>query len=246
MNEIWAATILENEAGPLLQACVESLLPFVDKWLFIDGGSTDQTLKQLDSFKSDKIMVVHRRYEHEHKGADGRQRNAYLDLIPDGAWVLVIDADEVISDTGYLLREIASMMDQQGGQKVFDVHMVHYFWHLGLVDATQERHYVPRRFFKKQKGMRYSEVEHPVLMGFIGDDGSTVGRIEEVTLHHLSNARGMERLVEKVRVQYAKSNMHSKEQLDEWIRTRLGGTYPVKPSDFEKWPLPRALRKWAP
>lgn len=236
---IWAATILENEAGPLLKACVEQLLPFVDKWVFVDGGSNDDTLRLLDSFRSDKIQVLHRRYEHELRGSDGRQRNSYLKIIPDGDWILVIDADEVISDEGYLLREIA-----KGDKGVFDIRMKHYFYHFGLEDATVEKHYVPRRLFKKEAGMYYDEVEHPILKGFTGDNGSGVSQVDSFVLHHFSNCRGVEHFYDKAQVQYSKSNIHTKEQMDAWLGMRLTGTYPIKAAKVEE--LPRTIRKWLP
>jgi hypothetical protein len=125
--------------------------------------------------------------------------------------------------------------------KVFDIRMEHYFWNFGLVDATLPEHFVPRRLFKKSEGMNYSEVEHPFLKGFEGDDGSKVGRIQDVVIHHFSNCKGIEHLYNKVMVQYAKSNIHTPEQLDEWIKHRLMGTMPVKPAEY---PLPRTIQRW--
>jgi len=157
---------------------LDSIKDVVDYTIFVDGGSTDDTIRILDkygfktistsdgTFDSTKIFI-NRPYEQDHKGANGRARNAYLKFIQEhflNDYCLVLDPDEVVENP----QHIKTWIEQAEKQKQLDniilnPHMRHFIGDFGHEDHTYERHYCPGRFFKITKDLYYDEVEHPVL-----------------------------------------------------------------------------------
>src|SRR3990167_7972753 len=110
--------IMGQNCKKFLPMCLESVKD-ADAIVFCDGGSTDGTLKHLwdnefdfdkyselhdnlkrDNFKENRILI-NNDYNQEDKGANGKQRNFYLNYLkenyPDD-WVLCLDVDESIED----------------------------------------------------------------------------------------------------------------------------------------------------
>jgi len=226
MVEISAAYIIENEANPVFKASLESILSIADEVIIIDGGSTDGTLELIDSFHSKKIKVIYKKFLHDSLGADGIQRNEYLKYVTKD-WVLVIDADEVLGDNGFMLKKIA----EENSFDAYDLRMVHFVDNLAFVDATKEEHLVTRRFFKNKPGLKYPEKEHAILEGY-----SNPGVITDVTLFHYGFTFGVWKNLKKYRMNLKKSN-YSPEWLRDWIDSRLLGKYPSKPFEGEH-PMP--------
>lgn len=72
---------------------VPTVLPYVDRFIFIDGGSTDGTVKYMKSLNSDKVEV----YVHPWNDQFSGQRNNYIKHLRDrnfSGWMLVSDSDE--------------------------------------------------------------------------------------------------------------------------------------------------------
>lgn len=73
---------------------IETVLPFIDKFIFIDGGSIDGTTDYLNSINKDNKIEV---YVHEWKDKFSEQRNNYLNVLKskeyDG-WIIASDTDE--------------------------------------------------------------------------------------------------------------------------------------------------------
>lgn len=219
MPELSVAYIVENENNALFKASLQSVLPIADEVIIIDGGSTDGTLELIDSFHTKKIKVIHKRYLHEWKSADGAQRNEYLKWVTK-EWVLVLDADEVLSDNGFLLKELGPSK----GCNAYDVQMVHFIGNLDCIDATVPVHFVPRRFFRNKPGLKYPEVEHTILT-----ECEPIGAINEVIIYHYGYTKGIWNILKKYHNHVKKSNMHPKEFLKWWKDAHLHGTYPVAP-----------------
>jgi glycosyltransferase involved in cell wall biosynthesis len=87
MNErqLTAIVLTRNEAEHL-PGCLRSLGHLTDDILVLDSGSTDATCR----------IATRAGARVEQRAFDGfaSQRNAALDLVPDAAWVLFLDADE--------------------------------------------------------------------------------------------------------------------------------------------------------
>jgi len=213
------AYIVFNENNLIFKASLESVINIADQIVVIDGGSTDGTLDLIDSFHSSKIQVISKKFRHELKEAVGMQRNEYLKYVTSD-WVLVLDADEVLGDNGFLLTKLG----EEKGQDLYDVRMEHFVWNLSLVDSTREDHFVLRRFFRNIKGLKYREAEHGVLGG-----SDKIGGITEVTIYHYGYTKGIWDVLKKYNTHKLKSDVHSKDYLESWKAGHLFGTYPVKP-----------------
>jgi len=218
--------IIENENNEFFKASIKSILDVADEIIIIDGGSIDGTLKYLNSLKDDRIKIIHKSYEHDYRGANGKQRNEYLKWAT-GDWILVLDADEILNDNGFLLRDyMNSKFD------CYNIKMIHFIGNFGQIDASEAgtpkfnpnyKHFVLRRFFKKTDKIFYPETEHPVLQG-----PKKIGNIEEIEVYHLGYLRGMNDIIKKYKIHVEKSQIHSPEFLRWWKQAHLLGGYPVR------------------
>ena len=107
MPNLWACWILFNEVQ-FAQRSFRNTLPWVDKAIIIDGPfktfphetnrSTDGTLdlarKACEEFHKDAIIIEGKEYE-----CEVDKRNVYLEKVPVGDWMLLVDADEQPSFT---------------------------------------------------------------------------------------------------------------------------------------------------
>ena len=244
MNEFIVAYICENNNDLFFRMSLDSTLGFADKWVIIDGGSTDGTIEMVNGWAKennlvDDVTIISKSYKHDFKGADGNQRNQYLKFVADEDWILVLDTDELLSDNGILLKDYALREDFD----VFDIQMVHFIYSLGLVDSTLDKHFVNRRFFKKKNGLCYDEVEHPILK-----TNSSIGKVDDVIIWHLGYVRHLIGILRKYDNNLQKSNIHNKDFLKMWKDTHLMGTYPVKPLsndlfDILPWGLKNEIKK---
>lgn len=237
MNELYICYIVENEENIFFRCSLESALAVADKVIIINGGTDKGTPKLIDEVgrytnQLHKIKVINSPYDHASPGGNGKQRNKYLAEVPNGAWVLRLDADEVLSDNAHKLRSYMSRKTTS-----FDVKMIHFVYNLGLEDASMPEHFVPKAFFKKAYGIKYPEVEHPVI-----EYRSINGSINDVIIYHFGYAKGIEPIMKKFHNHMEKSNIHTKDFLLAWKNGHIFGGFPVKP--FNKFhELPFTIRR---
>lgn len=239
MTKLIACYIVLNEENMFFKGSIESVIDHVDGVLIIDGWSRDKTLDIIDSFSSDKIKVVSNKYLSGLRGANGIQRNEYLKYAAriwgyEDVWVLVLDADEIVSDDVFLLRGAI----ENGKNECYDIRMVHFIRDFGHVDATRAGgpeadpdyvHYVPRRLFKLTPNIYYEEAEHVVPQNIKGE----VGRIDSPCIYHCGYLKSIEEIVRKLDNHRRKSNIHSPDFLTWWGVAHLTGTYPTKPINLQ-------------
>ena len=179
--------IAYNEALNLPRT-LRSLGGWTNKVFVVDSGSTDETTEIARSFGAE---VVH----HDWEGY-ARQKNWALENLPfESGWILILDADEVITDDlQKRLVEIASKPTQEVPENGFFINRITYF----LDRPIRHCGYFPNwnlRFFKKGTGVYEDrEVhEHVIIPG-------PVGYITEPMIH--DDRRGLEHY-------YAKHNRYS-------------------------------------
>ena len=171
-----------------LPTCLEALQGWTRRVYVVDSGSTDGTQQIARDYGAEVV-------EHEWPGY-AEQKNWALDHLPLGApWVLIVDADEVITPA---LREkivaITSAPPASIDHNGFFIDRLTYF----LDEPIRHCGYFPSwnlRLFRRGAG-RYEDRlvhEHVVI-----DD--PVGYLDEPMLHH--DRRGLEHF-------YAKHNRYS-------------------------------------
>lgn len=109
--------------------------------------------------------------------------------------------------------------------EVFDIHMIHFHNDLGHIDNTVSHHRVPRRLFKITEELYYDSVEHPILKGNFNE----VGTCDVSTIFHLAHINHCFNIKGRYENNIKKSNIHSKEFLDNWNEAHCLGVYPNKP-----------------
>ncbi len=91
-NTICLNMIVKDEA-PVIKRCLESIKPFIDYWVIVDTGSSDNTQEVIREFLSDIPGELH-----EQAWVNfGHNRNEALKLAKGkGDYLLFIDADEIL------------------------------------------------------------------------------------------------------------------------------------------------------
>ena len=238
MNELVICYITGKENNLWFRMSLESSLAVADKIIIVAGEGDQETLDLINEIgrytnQLHKIKIINKRFDRAYKGANGKQRNIYLNEVEEGDWILRLDPDEVLSDNAFILKDL-----MKEKLNAYNIRMIHFIYNLGLEDATQPIHRVPFTLFKKTKGLKYQETEHPLLEGVCGD----VGLFDEVIIYHFAYVKGIESTLNKFKTHWEKSEMHSKEYLIAWKNGHLFGGYPVKP--FTKFnELPYVVRR---
>ena len=165
-----ACLIVRDELGSL-GACLDSLANVVDEIVIVDTGSTDGTLALVERRAT---RFAQRAWTDDFAAA----RNASLDLA-QGAWILVIDADEqLVGDPAQLREAIAAphLLAYQLEQRN------------DLGDGTTGSAFITR-LFRRLPELRYvgrvhEHVGEGVASLMARDPAWQVGRVEGVALAH--------------------------------------------------------------
>lgn len=241
MKEKLVVAIMGQDCEKFIGMCLESVKD-ADAIVYCDGGSTDKTVELVGKINPN-VEYIFNKFDQENPKMNGRQRNFYLDYVkknyPDW-WCLVIDADEVVDDLSKLKRFINSSPQKE----LISIKMRHFENTLGFEDAILPKHYVPNRLFKVKGELFYPEVEHSVL--WIKKNNKLLseeelvkkhcGGYDGVTIWHLSYCSGVWEFKKKYLNNLKKSNMHTKEYLDDWYFSHLFGTHKTSPIKLEDIP----------
>jgi len=233
-----------------------------DAIVYCDGGSSDDTkLIVEETRKSDREeyecicdekdgseyrycpIIIENKYNQEDKGMNGKQRNFYLKYLQEnyksimdhdlggsfessGWWALCIDADEVVED----LSKIKEFIQEASEDYLYNIPMRHFVGDLGHEDANQGP--VLARLFKIKAGLKYPEVEHPVLQNANNQYANT----NLPPIWHLAYVPNVWDYKKKYENHLKKSNMHTPQFLKNWYYQHLFGQYPKKPIDLRQIP----------
>lgn len=224
--------MVENE-GVRLRLSLDSILGWADKIVIVYSSSSDNTLEEIKRLNDERIEIIESQYEHNYKGADGKQRNIYLEYIKknyEGWFCLVLDADEVVSDNAYEMKKCLVNTPYD----CFNPHMRHLVRTLGYEDVTLPKHYVPCRLFEVQPSLYYEEKEHNILMG-VKNHG---GNLDLFTIWHMSAMHDIFYIYDKYKNNLKKSNIHSENFLKSWAIAHIYGRYPAAPINPDDLPTP--------
>ena len=254
MNEKLIVCYIGQNCADYLPLSLDSIKDVADAIVFVDGGSKDETIMKLHALGFDmttrpenfkfqfetKRVCIHREFEKEHKGANGRARMCYLDFIKKhfmGSWALILDPDEIVDENfpAFVKKLKAGLFDKAD---FFDIHMRHVVKDFKHEDSTYPEHYVPRRLFKIQEGLYYPETEHPVLAH---NDKKMLHFTKEFTIWHLSLVKHLFPIKKKYDNDRKKSESHTPQFLKWWYDSQILGEYPVK--EYHPSEMPAIIKK---
>lgn len=159
---------------------IETVLPYVDKFIFIDGGSEDGTVKYLKSLnvmslkdvplgkqKEDIVEV----YVHPWQDRFSAQRNNYLTKLKErnyNGWVIISDTDEHFSvESLKQIRELIPELEAKGysgiQSQVIDTTVDDDDFNR-IIDSKKNE-YWKALIFKYDPNLRYEGEPHETLVG---------------------------------------------------------------------------------
>jgi len=148
-----------GERVPQVAKCLRRVAPYVDRCVLVhDGTVKDSDIDKLDKVGHCKIEFVYRKWDDHFS----KQRNAYLDHVNEGEWVIVSDPDELFS-LSFLkdMRDILTDAEKQGinilGINTHDIRPD------GKVTNTVSSEF-KNLIFKFEEGVRYVGCVHETLL----------------------------------------------------------------------------------
>ncbi|OPY11330.1 MAG: SPBc2 prophage-derived glycosyltransferase SunS [Syntrophus sp. PtaB.Bin001] len=157
--------IVKNEEKHLIK-CLKSVRDVVDEMIVVDTGSTDKTIDIARIFGA-KI------FEFPWTGDFSAARNHSLDQAT-GDWILILDADEVISECD--LNELKALTHKRNSQPTaYSIVTRNYTRNVSVIGWTPNRGQYPEeagagwaasakvRLFKRRKDIRFSNPVHELL-----------------------------------------------------------------------------------
>lgn len=112
MSQIFFCQMTQNRLVETA-TCLNKYLPYVDGAKIVDGGSVDDSIFYLRNWAEKDPRIQFQLVPWSDNFS--KQRNEYLKLVPDNAWCLVSDPDEVFEDTTLQnLRGLVDMAEHTG------------------------------------------------------------------------------------------------------------------------------------
>jgi len=127
----------ENEIISLL----DHVRDYVDYCYVVDDGSTDGTARLLGEWEEWEENLLYKVINHT--GLPETVKNEALKLVPDGSWVLMLDADERFQTK---LSEIIRWVKSPASEEIDYV----YFRQLEIIDGNHVRTFQKCKLFRKE------------------------------------------------------------------------------------------------
>lgn len=158
MNLISLCMIVKNEEK-LLPRCLESVKSLVDEIIIVDTGSEDNTLTIARQYTE---HVYQFKWNHDFSAA----RNESL-RYATGKWILVLDADEYVQNTGH--DELQQFLQKYDAQKpcCFILKIMNYTG--SGHDETKMMESTGARLFSNHSAIRYRQPLHEQLTSSQGE-----------------------------------------------------------------------------
>lgn len=152
---VTGVVITFNEEN-IIEECILGLKKITDNIIIVDSFSSDQTI---NIAKNNGCIIYQNKFE-----GYAKQRNFALNLIDHSSWVIMIDADEIISDE--LAQEVSHRI-QKGEDDVLLVKRREIFLNKSLFFAAGKGLFFPR-FFRNGKVVVEREInERYIVSGTI-------------------------------------------------------------------------------
>jgi len=129
-----------NEQGEII-SLLEHVQAYVDHIYICDDGSTDLTARMLNNWASEDDKLTYKVIEHT--GLPETVKNEALQMVPDGSWVLMLDADERFQTK---LSEIIEWIKSPASEKIDYI----YFDQYEIIDGSHVRTFQKCKLFRKE------------------------------------------------------------------------------------------------
>ena len=131
---------------------LEHVRSLVDRIIIVDDGSTDETPYILDGYFSDGVGFNPSFYYEtiEHTGLPETVKDRAKNLVPDGNWILMLDADERLSDEAWAGIQEFFATEEDG------------YWDYVYFDQYEIIDNIHVRTFQKCKLFRKESVRFPL------------------------------------------------------------------------------------
>lgn len=226
-----ALIITKDERNFFLKDCIESALGICDEVIIVDGGSND-TYFISEHFPQNNVKVIFKKWSCPESYTN--QRNYGLQFCK-GDYVLNLDADEILGDEKYLIKQFIS---DNPDVDCFDIQGVHFIYNLKMIDATLDKHVWLNRIFKNADFIRYP----PNRMHGLAIGWKSKKLIPGVHIFHLGYVKHLiKKMISIEETNSERREMHPVEYLRWYRKTMLSGNYPVREFDLK---YPNKLKEW--
>jgi len=211
--------IVKNEEA-VLDACLKSVHEVVDEIVIVDTGSTDSTREIARSYRAEII-------DYEWKSDFSQARNTSLE-IAKGKWILVLDADEVLTDPAQ--KNLRDTTLHTGADALSLV--IRNQNPEGELQAYSD--FYLTRLFRNDDNYRFEGMIHEQIRPSIEKNGGIIEKSDLVIEHH-----GYGKKTVQGGVSRAKRNLQILEQTlkktpdDSYLLYQLGVTYKQMGRDTE-------------
>lgn len=151
--KIYVNMMIHDEL-PFLDYVCERLLTFCDRLVLMDNGSVDGSREWLAQYREKTHVIFNQQTDPPHYS---NLRNRMLEVVPDGAWVLKWDPDELPSDS-----MVNDLRDTLGASQEYNGWHVP-IWHLMKSERTclpMEIGFAHLRLFRKIPGVEWRGAVH--------------------------------------------------------------------------------------
>ncbi len=201
MVKLSVCMIVKNEQDYLPQ-CLRHLKPFVDEIIIIDTGSTDKSVKIA---KENGAIVYEKKWNYDFSAA----RNESLKHAT-GDWILVVDADEIIS--GMDMKKIRAIISDEmpGKPDAYFLDQINYTntntsigWkpcdNYASLGGDAAGYFISPliRLFRNNKGYEFRYKIHETLIDSVKQKKGVIAMIK-IPIHHYGQVRDYERLQKKL------------------------------------------------
>jgi len=144
-----------------VKKCVKRVAPYVQRCVLVHDGTVEASdIEELYQLSQKKAEFVYRKWEDHFS----KHRNAYLEHVNEGEWVLVSDPDELFSRL--LLKDIRAILTdaEKQGINILAINSRDITTELdGTVTKTVSQWY-KQLLFKMEEGVRYVNKIHETLL----------------------------------------------------------------------------------
>lgn len=120
---------------------IQSISDLVDNYIFVDDGSTDQTWEIITRLSAEYPVIA---WKYPHTGLPETVKNTAKELVPDGSWILMLDADERLTDEAKAgIKEFFATGEDANWDYV-------YFDQLEIIDGQHVRSFNKCKLFRKE------------------------------------------------------------------------------------------------